>query len=229
MNQLFNQLTQNDWTLLASLPSNSIELARAALRGGAQGLKVHLNVEHFASGTRFGSFAQESEKIAQIVAEAHLSGASVGVVPGADGNFASPEDFAALKEIGIDYFDAYPFDCPAWAMMQRDLDVMIAAYNGMPFDEMRHYQTLGMKLCEASIMAHDSYGTQLNARDLASYAALCGQTEAPVIIPSQKKLEVRDIAALRQTGARGVLLGAIVLGRDAKNIEEALSSFAQVN
>ena len=226
MNQLLTQLTRNDWTLLASLPSNSIELARAALRGGAQGLKVHLNVEHFASGTRFGSLAEEGEKIAHIVAEARLSGASVGVVPGANGNFASPEDFAALKEIGVDYFDAYPFDCPAWAMMQSDLDVMIAAHHGMPFDEMRHYQTLGMKLCEASIVAHDSYSTPLNARDLALYSALCEQIDAPVIIPSQKKLEVRDIAALRRTGARGVLLGAIVLGRDARSIEDALGLFA---
>ena len=99
--------------------------------------------------------SQEEETIAQIVAEARLHGASVGIVPGASGNFASPEDFAALQEIGVDYFDAYPFDCPAWAMMQRDLDVMIAAHEGMAMGDLRSYETLGMTLCEASIMAHE--------------------------------------------------------------------------
>ena len=151
-----------------------------------------------------------------------------GIVPGANGQFASPEDFAALREMGVDYFDAYPFDCPAWATQQSDLDVMIAAYHGMGADEVRHYETLGMTLCEASIMAHDSYGTALNARDLAAYSALCEQTQAPVIVPSQKKLEARDVAALRKTGARGVLLGAIVLGRDAASIEAGLRAFRAV-
>ena len=225
MNLLHDQLTRNDWTLLASLPQNNIEFARAALRGGAQGLKVHINVEHFASGTRFGSLDEEHERIAEIVAEAREFGASVGIVPGASGHFASPEDFARLKEIGVDYFDAYPFDCPAWAMLQSDLDVMVAAYHGMPDGELPLYESLGMTLCEASIMAHDSYGTPLNARDLAAYRGLCASIKSPVIIPSQKKLEPRDIGPLRKTGARGVLLGAIVLGRAAQSIEETLRAF----
>ncbi len=225
MNLLYNQLTRNEWTLLASLPANDVRLARAALRGGAQGLKVHINVEHFASGTNFGSFEAEREKIAQIVDEAREVGANVGIVPGTSASFASPEDFVKLREIGVDYFDAYPFDCPAWAMLQRDLDVMVAAYYGMPQGELPLYETLGMTLCEASIMAHDSYGTPLNARDLASYSALCASTKAPVIVPSQKKLEPRDVSALRKTGARGVLLGAIVLGREAETIESALRAF----
>ncbi|BCM89983.1 hypothetical protein IAD21_01834 [Abditibacteriota bacterium] len=225
MNLLHDQLTRNEWTLLASLPKNDVQLARAALKGGAQGLKVHINVEHFASGTRFGSLEEEHEKIARIVAEAREFGANVGIVPGANEKFASPEDFAKLRELGVDYFDAYPFDCPAWAMLQRDLDVMVAAYHGMPNEELPVYEQLGMTLCEASIMAHDSYGAPLKARDLASYSALCASIKSPVIIPSQKKLEPRDVSALRKTGARGVLLGAIVLGREAQTIETALRAF----
>jgi len=226
MNQLHDQLSHNEWTLLASLPANDIDLARAALRGGAQGLKVHLNVEHFASGSRFGSFDEEHERIAAIVEVAREAGASVGVVPGGSGKFATPEEFAHLKEIGVDYFDAYPFDCPAWATLQTDLDVMIAAHNGMPLDELRRYGAFGMSLCEASVIAHDEYGTPLSARDLAIYSDVCERAGVPTIIPSQKKLEARDIPALRKTGAKGVLLGAIVLGREAGSIEEGLKAFS---
>ena len=191
-------------------------------------MKVHINVEHFASGTRFGPLSEEREVIAAIVALASATGASVGVVPGAAGNFASPEDFVELAAIGVDYFDAYPFDCPAWALEQTALSVMIAAHHGMAPAEARFYERLGMTLCEASIMAHDDYGTPLNARDLAAYCALCEATKAPVIIPSQKKLEARDVPLLQKTGARGVLLGAIVLGQDAESIEGALRAFTKV-
>jgi len=226
MNQLLDQLTQNPWTLLASLPANSIELAQAALRGGAQGLKVHVNVEHFASGTRFGSFEEERDSIQKIVSLAHEFGANVGVVPGANGKFASPADFAGLRAIGVDYFDAYPFDCPAWALSQTDLDVMIAAHHGMRLEELGYYESLGMALCEASVVAHEEYGSPLNARDLATYAALCDMTSAPIIVPSQKLIDPRDVSALKKTGARGLLLGAIVLGREAGTIENTLRAFA---
>lgn len=226
MNQLHTQLTHNEWTLLVSLPRNDVELARAALRGGARGLKVHINVEHFASGTRFGSWDEEREVLAQIVAIARHEGASVGVVPGAGGSFASPADFRGLAEIGIDYFDAYPFDCPAWALKQTELDVMMAAFHGYDMAEFAGLEELGMTLCEASILGHEDYGKSLTARDVARYAHLVKSLRVPVIVPSQKKIEPGDVAALRASGARGLLIGAIVTGRDAQSIEAAARSFA---
>ena len=226
MNQLFSQLERSEWTLLVSLPQNSLELAQAALRGGAQGLKVHLNVEHFASGTRFGSFDQERETLSQIVDLATQHGANVGVVPGANGVFASMDDFRGLREIGVDYFDAYPSDCPAWALSQDDLDVMLAAPFGSDFEEFAEFEYLGMRLCEASILGHDDYGKPLTAADLGRYTALCNRLDAPVVVPSQKKIEPHDIPVLRRTGARALLIGAIVTGRDAAGIEAATRAFA---
>lgn len=53
----FNQLVTNrKFTLVASLPANRIDLAKAALEGGAQAIKVHMNVWHRASNNTFGSF-----------------------------------------------------------------------------------------------------------------------------------------------------------------------------
>ena len=229
MNQLHTQLTQNPWTLLVSLPRNDVELARAALRGGAQGLKVHINVEHFASGTRFGSWPEERDALAQIVQIARDQNASVGVVPGAAGHFASPEDFRGLAEIGVDYFDAYPSDCPAWALAQTDLDVMMAAFHGYDLGVFAGLENLGMTLCEASILGHDDYGKSLTAGDVAAYAALVKALTVPVIVPSQKKIEPSDVAALRASGARGLLIGAIVTGREADSIEAAARSFSSKN
>lgn len=232
MNQLHQQLKHNDFTLLVSLPANDIELARAALRGGAQGLKVHVNVEHFASGTRFGSWSEERETLAQIVALAKEHDASVGIVPGASANgkhqFATEDEFAQMAQIGLDYFDAYPADAPAWTLAQKHLDVMLAAYSSGTLDELRVLEHMGMTLCEASIMHHDEYGQPLSARDLVRYHALCDGLECPVIIPSQKKLTHHDIPFLKKAGAGGVLIGAIVTGRDAESIETATRAFADI-
>ena len=225
MNYLQKQLNKNDWTLLVSLPQNDPELAKAALRGGAKGLKVHLNVEHFASGTRFGSLEEERESLAEICRIAREHKANVGVVPGANGVFASPDDFEELAKIGIDYFDAYPADAPAWVFDQKHLDIMLAAFHGYDGEEFEEFQELGMTLCEASILPHEEYGKPLTALDLARYASLVNWLDVPVIIPSQKKIEPRDVAALQKTGASGLLIGAIVTGREADSIEEAVRAF----
>lgn len=225
MNQLRNRLEEHPWTLLVSLPKNDIELARAALGAGAQGLKVHINVEHFASGTKFGSFDEEWKTISNIVHLAAESGASVGIVPGTAAKFATPEEFKSLQAIGVDYFDAYPADAPAWALTQENLDVMLAAFHGGDLEEFATFEDLGMKLCEASIMPHEEYGRPLTAQDLARYSLLDSVLEVPIIVPSQKKIEPRDVPALQRTGARGLLIGAIVTGRTAESIKAAVRSF----
>lgn len=229
VNQLRTRLKQNPWTLLVSLPKNDPALAQAALRAGAKGLKVHINVEHFASGTRFGSFEEEKSALAEIVGLAHEYGANVGVVPGANGTFATEAEFAALAQIGIDYFDAYPGDTPAWALTQKHLDVMLAAYHGVDLDEFSTFEELGMTLCEASVLPHEEYGKPLTALDLARYSYLDVVLDVPIIIPSQKKVVPSDTEALIRTGCKGLLIGAIVTGREVESLEAAVKAFAAVS
>jgi hypothetical protein len=226
MNQLLTQLQTNEWTLLVSLPRNDEVLARAALRGGAQGLKVHINVEHFASGTKFGSFDEEKESLEKIVAAAREYSASVGIVPGGS-PFATPDEFKKLAQLDVDYFDAYPAEAPAWTLAQQDLDIMLAAWHGATADELMALEELGMTLCEASIMHHDDYGQPLSTLDLARYHDLSQTIAAPFIVPSQKKLLPSDQQLLQRAGARGVLIGAIVTGREAESIEAATRAFRQ--
>jgi hypothetical protein len=229
MNKALTLLNESPFSVWVSLPRNDVELARAALNGGAHGLKVHINVSHFASGTRFGSFPEEKENLARIVECAQ--GRPVGIVPGAtnDGEhaFASEAEFAALAELGIDFFDSYPADAPSWALNQEHLDVMLAAPHGTPLEEICALQHVGMALCEASFLPHESYGQALNAADVARYRVLCDALRVPVMVPSQKKIVPRDLPALQEAGARALLIGAIVTGREAQSIEDATRSFIQ--
>ena len=55
MNRLDKALNEAPGQLFVSLPANDIKLAETALASGADGLKVHINVGHRASGNRFGT------------------------------------------------------------------------------------------------------------------------------------------------------------------------------
>jgi hypothetical protein len=96
--------------LIVSLPQNSPEMARAAAEAGADALKVHTNVKHEASGTVFGSLAEERDNLQRILA----LGLPTGIVPGVASSLPSREDMAELEAMGLDFFDLYDHDMPLW-------------------------------------------------------------------------------------------------------------------
>ena len=225
MNQLLHQLQNHQFTLLVSLPRNEIALAEAALKGGARGLKVHLNIHHAASGTQFGTFEQERDVLAQITELAKSYDASVGIVPGGS-PFANEDEFAQLAKIGIDYFDAYSADAPAWTLTQNHLDKMLAAHHGVSTAFLQSLQSLGMQMCEASILPHEQYGQPLRVQDVVLYQQICHSLETPVIVPTQKKIQPQEVAVLRNAGVRALLIGAVVMGDQSDSIEKATVEFA---
>ncbi|MEO6906488.1 MAG: hypothetical protein ABI210_01230, partial [Abditibacteriaceae bacterium] len=150
--------------------------------------------------------------------------ASVGVVPGG-APFASEAEFAELAQIGIDYFDAYAADAPAWTLTQNHLDKMLAAHHGASMEFVKSLQVLGMQICEASILPHEQYGQPLRVLDVAAYQQICQTLEVPVIVPTQKKILPTEIKILRESGVKALLIGAVVTGDQADSIERATHEF----
>jgi len=217
--------------LFVSLPRNDAELARAAIAGGADSLKVHINVSHAASGTSFGPLAAERTALESIVEAA--GGRPVGIVPGAE-QMASREDMRGLSRIGIDFCDAYAHHMPAWMLLMRDeVDMAVLVALGPEHDTRQASAVcsgpagppLAADGIEASIIRHDGYGQPLSALDVLMYRQLCAEAQMPVMVPTQRAVTPKDVSAIANCGAAALLIGAVVTGRDAGSIEEATRRF----
>jgi len=219
--------TQDRSALVVSLPRNEVQFAEAAQAGGADAVKVHINVHHHASGTVFGSLREESKALEAIV----QVGLPVGIVPGADTAMASPEDMQKLDKMGIDFFDAYVHQMPA-AMLQMETQMsrMIA---------LSHHQRqtnflLGpcadwCDLIEASIIEPNGYGQPLTVADLCDYAAICtAYPEIPVLVPTQRRITPDELSMLTKCGIRGIIIGAVVTGDEPATVERTTRQFADV-
>src|SRR5512137_366944 len=95
--------------LIVSLPGNDLELAHAAAEGGADAVKVHMNVVHRASGLSFGSFSEEMPRIRRITAEC---GVKVGLMPGQQ-ELPTIDELKSLIVEGLDFIDIYAHHLPA--------------------------------------------------------------------------------------------------------------------
>lgn len=209
--------------LIVSLPANSPELARAAADGGAEALKVHLHVRHDASGTQFGSLAQERPNLEQILA----LGLPTGIVPGAGDRLPTPEEMGELVAMGLDFFDCYAHDTPAWLMRFAGMTRAVAISSAAQCDHLGDLEALGFELIEAAIVPHAGYGKPLTVADLVGYRQVRRATALPIIVPTQRDLRPEEaLILLRETGINALMIGAIVTGRAPASLRAATERFA---
>lgn len=204
--------------ILVSLPKNDIELAKAAIRGGAAGVKVHLNAHHRASGTVFGTFQEELPFLKELSALGVPLAIMVGqeVVP-------TVAEMNQLRDLGFQGFNLYLHHLQPW-LLEAPLRPILALPHAWTEEDIA--KLLGVKdaWIEASIVDPSDYGKPLTDEDVQQYQEIVNRSKRPVIVPSQKKITVADLPRLKQTGVSALLVGVIVTGGTPESMETAVRS-----
>lgn len=220
MNRLLEALAER-FILLVSIPRNEVALARAAAEAGADAIKVHLNVEHFASGTRFGGWAEEKAVIADIRAAVDLP---LGIVTGAE-DLPSDEELREIRQAGFDFWDLFAHHTPPAYLDWPEMAHMTAVDPTWTPEFVQDLARLGVQVIESSIVPRPQYRTRLAAADLARYAALVRAAGIPVVVPTQKAIRPEEVRFLHRVGAGGVVIGAVVTGHDVEGLRETVAAF----
>jgi hypothetical protein len=208
--------------LLVSLPRNDPELARAAAGAGADALKVHINVHHDASGTHFGSFAEERSSLRAILAAVEIP---VGLMVGAE-TVAGQEEVEQARRMGFDFLDAFAHQMPAWMLAVAGMAKMSAIDASYDTECIAALAVAGADMVEAAIIPHEGYGQPLTVADLAAYQRVRAATDLPIVVPTQRRITPDDLPVLiHKTGAGAVMIGAIVTGNDAAGIGDTTAAF----
>jgi hypothetical protein len=219
--KLYRGIKAGDFPVIVSLPRHDMDLAKAALDGGASAIKVHLNAFHRASGTVFGSFAQERpflERLARL-------GAPMLVMAGQD-TVPTASEMEVLAELGFEGFNVYVDHLQPHLLRSR-LRPMPALSATSADADITRLAAIPGAMIEASIMDFADYGKSLTQGDLGRYRHIAGLSEVPVIAPSQKKFTPADMPALRATGIAAPLLGVIVTGATVQEMLTSVSAFTR--
>lgn len=205
-------ICENKFSLLVSLPSNSLELAEAALEGGAQAIKVHCNVWHRASGHTFGTYEENREFIRQLI---RLCGdVPVGLMPGTSEAFISEDDRRELEEMGLSYVSAYSHHLPCFMMESGTLTNAVAidfTYSNSTLDAVRDSD---IEVLECSIVRGEEYGTSLNYGDILRYSEIVNKSGKPCVVPTQRKIRPCEVKHLYRAGCKALMIGAVVMGQE---------------
>ena len=205
-------IDRRKFLLVVSLPSNDLELAKAALEGGADAVKVHCNVWHRASGHTFGTYEENKDFLKALI---DLCGdVPVGLVPGTAEAFITEAELRELKEMGLDFISAYSHNLPCFAMDHPGVTAVVAMGADDGDSVLDAVCDSDIAVLEASVVRGEEYGRDLTCADLLRYSSIVKRTGKPCMIPTQKKIRPEDVKHLYRAGCKALMIGAIVFGQN---------------
>ncbi len=195
-------------------------LAKAAADAGADLLKVHLNVRHLASGTVFGSLAQERDRLHAILAV----GLPTGVVPGEEA-MVTPEELLQIRGMGFAFLDAFVHVLPRY-LYEAGLPVIPALPHSIDRRYLELVRTLPGEWVEAAIVPPEGYGQAPTDEDFAALRIAAKGTGKRLIVPTQRRISPADLPRYFAISAvDAVTIGAIVTGAEADSLARATRAF----
>jgi hypothetical protein len=218
---------ENKFTLVVSLPSNDIRLVKAALRGGADAIKCHINVWHRASGHNFGSFGENRDFIKALVDT--CSGTPAGLVCGADSAYINEEELREIEKLGIDFFSSYAAYLPNFMMESAVLSRMAAIDSGYNQNTLDGINVFPPDVLECSIQSGEAYHSKMTFADVLRYADIASKVKIPCLVPTQKWMAPAETRALYKAGCKALMIGAVVMGKDPAeyDVEKCTAAFAE--
>ena len=222
MSRLLDSLNSKKMCLIASLPENKYEFAKAAWEAGCDAIKVHMNFWHRASGNTFGTLEENREVFERILKDSPVP---VGIVIGE--NAMTTECLVdQVKEMGFDFISLYGHHTPASLAVRKDMANFYSVNYTYTFEEIKFISNSPFAdIMELSICHPESYGERLNGRDLARYQYIANNSKAPCVVPTQHVVYPSDVKGLYMTGVKGIMVGAISYGKTLESISSTLKAF----
>ncbi|MDQ0340557.1 hypothetical protein J2S00_003381 [Caldalkalibacillus uzonensis] len=222
MNKFQQMIQSKPMSLIVSLPDNDLELARAAIDAGADGIKFHINVNHRASGNHFQGLDHYHDVFVQVRKEFN---GLMGIVLGDSLSKINREEFNRAVEWGFDYYSLYGFHLPASLVNAEGMARTFAIAHGYDPVILQGLSKFNLDALEISTVPKEEYGSRLHFEDVLLYSAIVQQVNIPTIVPSQRSLVPEDVRPLREAGVKAIMLGAVVTGDHVETLKKAVSDF----
>jgi hypothetical protein len=215
MTKLVNLLKTNHLSLIAALPQNDPELAKAAVAGGADALQLHVNVRDI------GSLAEEKENLVNVLKSVKIpTGLMIG--PKAE---ITEHDISEIKKLGFDFFNIKMDRLPPFITESKGLSKVLGLGSRFTIDVVLGVGKYKADAVDAAIIPSSEFGKELIVGDLQNYISIVMSAGIPVIIPTQRSIHASEVAIIGDTGAKGLMLTSVVTGKTAKKIKAVVQQY----
>lgn len=221
--KLSYKLKKNKFSIILSPFNSDPKLLNILIKNNINIIKFHINITHPVSNYKFTSWKEEKENIINILIE--NPNITVGLVPGhikeelEEINHIELDTYFDFIDIFIDSFTTYYLGIP------KGIEKVVAINRVLNKEELEILDFLKISAIEASIIDKSEYALKLTLKDILNYSKLANNSPIPILIPTQKFIEPKDIRILYEIGAKGIVLGGISLTTYYENLQKKLYEF----
>ncbi|MDR1801445.1 MAG: hypothetical protein LBQ95_06375 [Lachnospiraceae bacterium] len=211
-------------TLEVTMPQ-TIEYVEAAIKGGADALKMRVNkmqMDALSAGVENGTFQERKAFIQEVIDMAN--GIPVGLVPGGKERFVSEEEVVEMEEMGVDYFVNSYWSVPTYMFESKVLTKVIATT-----DEDKESEILkgisedpNVDVVEANFVPPSEFATPLVYGDILRHRAFVKTVKKPVIATAQRVMRPQDVRHFYEAGCKAFMLGIILFNANGDMTPESV-------
>lgn len=217
------QLKTGKKLLVVSLPENTFEYAQKAVESGADGVKLHINVQHRATKKVHSAWKEVKEVVKAIHAKLDCH---IGMVPGAQ-LMATKDEINDMKRSGVSFLDVYVDFAPLY-LLESNLFKILALNHTYHLQTVEDLTSVGADAVEVSIVKPEQYHKNLTAIDLLSYSQILKRTQLPAFVPTEKMIKLEEIERLFHMGFTGMIIGPVVTGTDMETFGIRIKEYSTV-
>jgi hypothetical protein len=208
--------------LLAILPQNSTEYASTAAQAGADVIVVGIDKTETTLPGLFGSFDLMEDSINSILS---TSSVPVGISIG-DSRPLIEENWERIVSKPFGFVNMYAHHMPSFVLEDDRVEKLVSVGPGYMLEQVKAISEMeGVVAIESAIVAPQGRSHIFSALDLATLGVLARLSAKPLIVRTQKKMDVADIQSALRAGVRGFCVDAAALEPGVEAYRDALTTF----
>jgi hypothetical protein len=196
------------YSVLASLPKNSISLAVQAEEAGADAVILNIDGDENASPSHFGSYDLHDVYINDVISTVS---APCGIFIGG-AKVVTEEYWERVMSSEFSFVEMYAHQMPAFILADQRVKRLAAIATGYILEQVKELSQMdGVEALDVATVPAQARGGPFSLLDYATLGVIAGLSAKPVLLRTQKRLSRQDIDRVVALGVRGLVIDPCIL------------------
>ena len=215
-------LDQAALPLIAILPHNNDDYAKAAQESGADAFVIGIDKTETTFPGLFGSFDLQGDSINAILS---TSSVPVGISIG-DSRPLTPETWEKIASKPFAFVNMYAHHMPPFVLKDARVEKLVSIGAGYMLEQIKSISEMSeVQAIEAAIVTAQGKNHVFSALDLSTLRMIARLSSKPVILRAQKRLEPQDMSTIAEEGLKGVTLDPSALEPGVEAYRDAIMTY----
>lgn len=212
-----------EYTLIASLPKNSVSLAVKAQEAGADAIVLNIDGEDGAHPSHLGSYDLHDAYINDVISSVSIP---CGIFIGGAKPIAE-EYWERIMSSRFEFVEMYAHQMPLFVLSDSRVKKIAGVATGYILEQVKYLSQIeGVEALDSATVPAQARGTSFSALDYATLGVIVGLSSKPVLLRTQKRLSRLDLGMVMKLGVKGLVVDPAILSGADETYREELTSLS---